>query len=296
MRAISRLHAARQPLVARLQRLVLGVEAAQQQELKVLEQQLMQVLEQQLMQLLRDAAAAAAAHGKSCTAGLLFASNALSQQCNQDSAVAGTAAASPGMSNSAAAGAGGHGSYGVAVRCLKKAVALERGWGSVKSDGRSCSIRPQELSSSLLAAWVGARRQLQHLPQEVATTVVAAVEAAQQQAAQDAEEEDQLLCCLLGSSWAAQEAPPQKQLLQQHVGMPVRQQQQQPARQLLGAAAGTRRRQMSAGRAAGELGRAEAGTGGEVVGVYVLVHWTAGVLQLLAGRLWSQTRQCSLGW
>jgi hypothetical protein len=230
-----RLHTARQPLVARLQRLVPGVGDArlqqeqqlykqekelyqqqyqQQQELyeqhkelvphvprRLYQQQpaLQESLEEYLQKLVADAEAAAAAGQLQRAHTLLktFATlvHQYQQQIGRESTTTfglrKSASARPHSHRLIRSGLGragarrGRAAYRVAPASDDGVQSPFPGFKRIvldPADGRQTDpIRPLEVYTTFLAAWVGARRQLQQLPQEVAGAVVAAVQAAQQQ-------------------------------------------------------------------------------------------------------------------
>jgi hypothetical protein len=164
-----RLHAARQPLVARLQCLVLS-------EATLAHQQRRQQHVQQrpadetptwvLEDLVTNAELAAAAGQEQRAVQLLGRFTALHLRNQPCEAATRRALLSNGLVEAA------HTRLGYTA-ISSPDYAMER--------QQAVSFRPPGVYTTFLAAWVGARRQLQQLPQEVAATVVAAVKAAQQQ-------------------------------------------------------------------------------------------------------------------
>jgi hypothetical protein len=186
-----RLHAARQPLVARLQRLVPGVgsgdwqldqgEQQRQQQQQQQQQTDAIVQEQQLQQqatLVVEAELAAAAGEQQQALQMLQQVAALhlrQQPCGT------------GMR------------WGVFRTSLVRAVHTWLGQlpadidpAEAKAVGQRARLfRPSRVYTTLLAARVAARRQLQQLPREVAGTVVAAMQAAQQQLLRQQQRQEQ---------------------------------------------------------------------------------------------------------
>jgi hypothetical protein len=185
VRAEEALHAARQLLVARLQRLVVHAghgssntssRPEQQREVYMLEGP-------HLVQLATDAQQAAAAGHQQRAVDLLGEIAALHLQHQQQRADRCSSAASCAQSEMDSSGAGGvPASFSGPVHSL-----LERMSEGVPiaCDGRGNPACHQVHSTLLLAAWVRARERLQQLPQEVAAAVVAAVKKAQQQQQQE---------------------------------------------------------------------------------------------------------------
>jgi hypothetical protein len=222
--AEERLHAAWQPLVARLQRLVPGVlaEAGQQTPWGHGEQESRwsrwwrqpQILWQQggvpaqLVQLVQQSAAAATAgqeHEALRLLGVYVAAHLQQQQqlvagaglvgCSRSTASEPSGSVQqlqvpPGQPPGGVSGT--QSTQAKDVLPLRQLVheALQQAArlhvhtysqaGNTPGKVRAACFYPPGVSTTFLAAWVGARRQLQQLPQEVARTVVAAVKAAQQ--------------------------------------------------------------------------------------------------------------------
>jgi hypothetical protein len=237
--AVEQLHAARQPVVARLQRLVLGVHASGQQEQEtevppvgstgqhVQQQGRQQGLAAQLEQLVKEATLAAAAGQEEEALGWLgefaslhLASHEQQQQQHQESQheepsrdsslqpqqarlnpweaayqhnykqqltathpISHGQAAQSGEAEPATLKQVMH--QGL-LQAAQVQMEKERETGE-QQETQECMMKascflPPGVYTTFLAAWVGARRQLQQqLPQEVAATVVAAVKAARQQ-------------------------------------------------------------------------------------------------------------------
>jgi hypothetical protein len=215
--AEERLHAARQPLVARLQRLVVQNQQQQQQGMTDEEDGVVLVpwllskqetTRQRLEQLVKEAAQAAADDQEAKALGLLskFAALHLQEQQQQQqkgslvqalntsgAPVPAPLAAGSSRSSTDPAQAG----YGDHVRAILRVFQsglMSTAYCSFSLDylQGARSFRPPGVYTTFLAAWVGARRQLQQLPQEVAATVVAAVKAAQQQQHLQQQQQQQL--------------------------------------------------------------------------------------------------------
>jgi ankyrin repeat protein len=205
--AEEQLHAARQPLVARLQRLVPGVgSAAQQQEVQPVQQpQEHQQVHKQLVQLVKKAALAAAAGQQQEALGLLGAYAALHLQQPQGQRYLhaleeGLRAVGKGLQETSQPPQVYTPSSPRSIlqqqpKQLELLDQVIRGEVAPKLPDpavlRAVSFHPPGVYTTFLAAWVGARRQLQQLPQEVARTVVAAVAAAGGQ-----QQQQQVLCTL----------------------------------------------------------------------------------------------------
>jgi hypothetical protein len=201
VRAEERLHAAQQPLVMRLQRLVprVGGQCQQQQE----QEQHLEQVRQRLGGLVQEAALAAAAEQEQRALGLLAEFAALHLR-DQQLHGANHAAAASGSSTHSSMSSSSCSSVDVrmwgVVDCGLRAAARihvqaaqRKGMADdecfvskAEVSQRACSFRPEGVYTTFLSAWVRARQQLQQLPQEMAATVVAAVNAAQQQQQQDA--------------------------------------------------------------------------------------------------------------
>jgi ankyrin repeat protein len=198
--AEERLHAARQPLVARLQRLVPGLlhldqqQHQEQQEVKGQQHQKEQV-KQRLQRLVQEAEQAAAAGQEERALGLLQGCAALHLQHRQLHGI-GPAAAATGCNTKLSTSI----NIGLAVDMWDvveeglRAAAYARVpaecpqviWCGEEPKchptyERARFFRPPCVYTTFLAAWVRARQQLQQLPKETAATVVAAIRAAQQQ-------------------------------------------------------------------------------------------------------------------
>jgi ankyrin repeat protein len=194
MEVVKRLHAARQPLVARLQHLVPGVGAAGQQQqqqvwtpqqLAAVPQLCFQDLQGAVNRLAAEAILAAAAGHQHKALSLLreYAGLCLQGNC-----------ASPDMSrcpcpyhvnvSDALHSAFQH----VARSSVGTAVVAEP--ASHNTSVQNVLTGPPGVYTTFLGAWVEARRQLQQLPREVVTTVVAAVKAAREQEQQQEDEQD----------------------------------------------------------------------------------------------------------
>jgi ankyrin repeat protein len=192
-----RLHAARQPLVARLQHLVPGDGSAeQQQEVPAVPRpREQQEVHKQMVQLVQQAALAAAAGQQPEALHLLgeFAALHLQQPQRQRLLHAlqhGLQAVGKGLQETSqphpADTPGVSSPRSVLQQQARELEALViRGEvAPTRPDPavlRAASFHPPGVYTTFLAAWVGARRRLQQLPQEVTRTVVAAVRVAQQQ-------------------------------------------------------------------------------------------------------------------
>jgi hypothetical protein len=164
-----RLHAARQPLVARLQRLVLSdrpLAHQQRRQQHVQQQPADETPTWVLEDLVTNAELAAAAGQEQRAVPLLGRFAALHLRNPPSDAATRRALLSNGLVEAA------HTRLGYTA-IFRPDYAMMR--------QQAVSFRPPGVYTTFLAAWVGARRQLQQLPQEVAATVVAAVKAAQQQ-------------------------------------------------------------------------------------------------------------------
>jgi ankyrin repeat protein len=208
--AEERLHAARQPLVARLQRLVVQQAPGQQQELhghghKQLQQpQATSMLDWEYKGLVQQAEFAAADGQQQAALRLLGEVAALQLRRPEFQAA--------GQSTRITSSISTHSKSISTLLCegLHMAAYSRMGlsrpnsqvWDPVAYQ-RIASFRPAGVYTTFLVAWGRARRQLQQLPQEVARTVVSAVKAAredQEQQVLDGEEErlcDDLLALLL---------------------------------------------------------------------------------------------------
>jgi hypothetical protein len=200
MNAEERLHAARQPQVTRLQRLVPGVGGAalQQQQPEQQQQQQQQQPGFYLEQLLMSATAAAAAGQEQQALDLLGQVPVLHRQLLEklwlhEKLYAGHAHR---HSDDCSTKVGWPQRYWIMGHALAAAFGTPEGEGfkrlvfscdvaadktSVQAEQHPLPFQHPGVYTTFLAAWVGARRKLQQLPQEVARTVVAAVAAAQQQ-------------------------------------------------------------------------------------------------------------------
>jgi hypothetical protein len=198
------LHAARQPLVVRLQRLVPGVGSGDSQLEKG----------QQQVQLLARAELAAAVGDKQSALELLshFAALHLQHQpC--DAGMRWCDLLSGGLAEAAR----------IRVGKLPPGTHLAAAEATME---HARSFRPPGVYTTFLAAWVGARRQLQQLPQEVAGTVVAAVKAAQQQQ----QEHKQIVLRVQASMQQQRQQQPEEpvQEHQQQPEVPMQERHQQP--------------------------------------------------------------------
>jgi ankyrin repeat protein len=191
--AAERLHVARQPLVARLQRLVVqrgsGVTDVGQREQQPVQQG--RDLKHQLQKLVEGAAQAAAAGQQRFALHLLgeLAALHLQHSSSWDDAIRGAdSIAEVIWGGMLLAGLRGRGA---------RPYLMEGHEDYMMDIQKTSSFRPPGVYTTFLAAWAGARRQLQQLPREVAGVTVTGVKAAQQQQAVDEAEEEQLLSDLL---------------------------------------------------------------------------------------------------
>jgi hypothetical protein len=208
------LHTARQPLVVRLQRLVPGVGSGDSR-LKGVgngDSQLAVAIQQQ-MQLLAEAELAAAVGEKQQALELLGQFAALHLQHQPCDAATRMIMLSTGLAKATC----------TRVGQLPSGTQLAAAEATMQ---HARSFRPPAVYTTFLAAWVGARRQLQQLPQEVAGTVVAAVKAAQQQQQERQQTVPRGQASMQQQRQQQPEAPVQER--QQQPEAPVQERQQQP--------------------------------------------------------------------
>jgi hypothetical protein len=235
------LHAARQPLVARLQRLVpgLGARGQHQQQEQGDQPRDDETGMPGAKELVAAAELAAAADQEQQAMQLLGRFAALhlqNQPCDADMRLS---RVSNGLLKAAYTRVDVPHSHPAAVTALQRAA----------------SFRPAGVYTTFLAAWVGARRQLQQLPQEVAETVVAAVKAAQQRQQQQerSKQAREQLRGVKQGQWRLQHSARQQQLRQRR-----QQQMQQAARALASRSRAARARRLVLLAAAGVVAAAAA--------------------------------------